>query len=333
MSPSSPEITLRDRARGSLAGLAIGDAIGRPVEGLSALEIQRRYGRVEGYLDDNPAGSDDTEYALLTAKTLHRVGLSATRFDFAQTWRDDVLPQADDFKGGGFSEMAAIDNLRRGIEPPLSGDHVHSWSDGLAMRVAPLGVVANGDAELAAHLATEDGVVSHSGEGVLAGIVVAVAVTTAMAGAGARGCFEAALAAIPSDSWTARNLRDGRDLVDAGLAPDDLAVALHDRLAVVDYFWADIAPEAVGLAMTSVLHGDGAFASSVLFAVNMGRDADTTAAIAGCIAGAISGADSFPPEWLVGLSPVVGSCIRSVAGIHPLDAAEDLVRLIEREAK
>lgn len=324
-------LSLRDRARGSIAGLAIGDAIGRPVEGLTAQEIQDQYGRVTGYIDDEPAGSDDTEYALLTAKTVHRVGTTATRHDFAQTWIDDVLPQADNFQGGGFSEMAAIDNLRRGIRPPLSGDHVHAWSDGLAMRVAPLGIVANGDIELAARLAIEDGVVSHSGEGILAGIVVAVAVTVAMTGADAATCFQTGLDAIPADSWTARNLRDVQDLVALGLPDDALAIALHDRLAVVDYFWADMAPEAVGLAMAALLHGKGAFAPSMLFAVNMGRDADTTAAIAGCIAGAISGAASFPKEWLDGLRPVEGSCIHSVAGIHPLDAAEDLVRLIERE--
>ena len=326
-------ITTRDRARGSMAGLALGDAIGRPVEALSAQEIQARYGRVTGFVEDKPAGSDDTEYALLTAKTIHRVGLGATRFDFADTWREDVLPQTDNFKGGGFSEMAAIENLRRGLQPPLSGDHMHSWSDGLAMRVAPLGIVANGDRKLAAHLATEDGVVSHSGEGVHSGVVVAVAVTAAMTGADARECFQAGLDAIPADSWTARSLRDGRDLVDSGLGHDELAVALHDRLAVPDYFWADVAPEAVGLAMSSLLVGNGEFASSMLFAVNMGRDADTNAAIAGCIAGAISGADSFPPEWLAGLYPVEGSCIRSLAGIHPLDAADDLLRLIEGHTK
>ena len=133
-----------------MAGLAIGDAIGRPVEGLSAAEIQERYGRVTGYLTDTPAGSDDTEYALLTASTILRVGTGATREDFAQSWIDEVLPQADGFAGGGFSEMAAIDNLRRGLRPPLSGDHIHSWSDGLAMRVAPIGIAANGDRALAA---------------------------------------------------------------------------------------------------------------------------------------------------------------------------------------
>jgi ADP-ribosylglycohydrolase len=321
--------TLRERARGAMAGLAIGDAIGRPVEGLSAAEIQAKYGRVTGYLNDTPAGSDDTEYALLTAKTILRVGTGATRDDFAQSWIDDVLPQADGFAGGGFSEMAAIDNLRRGLRPPLSGDHIHSWSDGLAMRVAPIGIAADGDRALAAHLAIEDGVVSHSGEGVHCGVAVAVAVTAAMAGADADEAFAAALAAVPEDSWIARNLIDGRELVNAISDQDELAIALHDRLAIVDYYWADIAPEAAALALCAVIAGRGDFTDSTLFAVNLGRDADTIAAMAGCVAGAISGVDAIPRAWLDGLRPVEGSCIRSMAGIHPLDTADQLVDLLE----
>uniref|UniRef100_UPI003F4973DF ADP-ribosylglycohydrolase family protein n=1 Tax=Paenarthrobacter ureafaciens TaxID=37931 RepID=UPI003F4973DF len=322
-------LSLQDRARGSMAGLAIGDAIGRPVEGLSAGEIQAKHGRVTGYLLSDPAGSDDTEYALLTAKTVQRRGIHATAEDFAQGWIEDVLPQADDFKGGGFSEMAAIDNLRRGIRPPLSGDTMHGWSDGLAMRVSPLGIAANGDTAVARRLAEADGAVSHTTEGVWAGVVIAVAVTAAMAGADVEACYQAGLDAIPADSWTARNLIDARDIVHSGLDHDALALALHDRLAVIDYFWADLAPEAVGLAMASVLHARGRAADSILFAVNMGRDADTTAAIAGCVAGAISGLQDLPKEWVDGLAPVEGSCIKSMRGIHPLTAADDLVRNLE----
>lgn len=329
----SDRTTLRDRARGALAGLAIGDAIGRPVEGMSAQQIQDQYGRVEGYLLDEPAGSDDTEYALLTARTLQRVGLTATRHDFARTWREDIVPQTERFVGAGFSEMAAIDNLRRGIDPPLSGDHTHAWSDGLAMRVAPLGVVANGDLELARHLAIEDGVVSHSGEGVHGGVVVAVAIAAAMAGAGAREAFDAGLKAIPADSWTARNLIDARALVDQHMPDSQLALALHDRLAVVDYHWADGAPEAVGIALAAVLAGGGDFSASMLFAVNMGRDADTNAAIAGAVAGAISGVSRIPAHWVSGLRAVEGSCIRTVAGVHPLDAADQLLDIMDRSAR
>lgn len=320
---------LHERARGVMAGLAIGDAIGRPVEGLSAEEIQQQYGRVTGYLVWPPAGSDDTEYALLTAKTVLRAGLDATRDDFAQGWIDDILPQADDFKGGGFSEMAAIDNLRHGIRPPLSGSHIHSWSDGLAMRVAPLGIVAAGDTNAAARLAGEDGAVSHSGEGIHAGVAIAVAVAAAMAGADAQSAFSAALVAVPEDSWTGRNLHTARDLVQRESDQDRLAIALNESLAVTDYYWADLAPEAVALALAAVLAGGGAFEASTLFAVNLGRDADTIAAMAGCVAGAISGVHGIPAEWVEALQPVEGSCIRAMAGIHPLDVADRLAALAD----
>lgn len=318
-----------ERARGCMAGLALGDAMGRPVEGLSAAEIQAQWGLITDFVDDEPEGSDDTEYALLTASTVLRVGTGATAQDFAQTWITDVIPQADEFRGGGFSEMAAIDNLRKGIVPPQSGDHIHAWSDGLAMRVAPLGIVANGDIAMATRLAIADGEVSHAGEGIHAGVAVAVAVTAAMAGADAEGAFAAALEAIPSDSWTARNLLLAKHLVDNEDDPAALAVELCSRLALEEYFWADVATEAVALAFGALLHGRGDFARSMTFAVNLGRDADTNAAIAGCIAGAISGVSAVPEKWLSVVQPVKGSCIRTTAGIHPLDVADALRRIAE----
>lgn len=318
-----------DRARGCLAGLALGDAMGRPVEGLSATEIQEKWGLITDFIDDEPEGSDDTEYALLSASTVLRVGTGATADDFAQTWITDVLPQADEFRGGGFSEMAAIDNLRKGVRPPYSGDHIHAWSDGLAMRVAPLGIVANGDVALAARLARADGEVSHAGEGIHAGVAVAVAVTAAMAGADCDDAFAVALDSIPEDSWTYRNLILAKKLVDREDDPGSLAVALCSRLALEEYFWADVATEAVALAFGALLHGRGQFAPSMTFAVNLGRDADTNAAIAGCIAGAISGISSIPAEWLSVVQPVKGSCIRTTAGIHPLDVADALGRIAE----
>lgn len=41
-----------------------------------------------------------------------------------------------------------------------------------------------------------------------------------------------------------------------------------------------------------------AFEEAVLAAVNLGDDADTTAAVCGQIAGAFYGADGIPSEWL-----------------------------------
>ncbi|NED91453.1 ADP-ribosylglycohydrolase family protein, partial [Streptomyces sp. SID11233] len=62
--------------------------------------------------------------------------------------------------------------------------------------------------------------------------------------------------------------------------PDRLTMERAVRSAVVvgGYPWTDLAPEAVGLAFGAFAAARGDFRTAVLTAVNMGRDADTTAA-------------------------------------------------------
>lgn len=321
------DVPIRARARGCLAGLAVGDALGRPAEGLSPEEITERWGRIEGYVADTPMGSDDTEYALLTAMALLRFRDGFDAEHVADLWRHEVCDQEGGFGGGGFSEMAAIRNLRLGHRPPRSGQHAHSWSDGLAMRVAPIGIAAAGDPALAARLAAEDGAVSHSGEGILAGQSVAAAVAAAMDGASVDAAFDAACAAIPADSWTGRSLAIAASLVGAGNDWGTTARQAVDKLAVHGYYWADLAPEAVALAFVAVLAGGGDVRETVLNAVNLGRDADTIAAMAGAVVGATAGIDAVPAEWLPAVAVAPGMCLTVTRGMDPMAVADDLVDL------
>lgn len=318
---------MRSRARGCLAGLAVGDALGRPAEGMEPAEIVARWGRIEGYVADTPLGSDDTEYALLTAKALLRYRSDFTAETVADLWREEVCGQQGGFAGGGFSEMAAIRNLERGHRPPRSGQHAHAWSDGLAMRVAPIGIAAAGDPALAARLAAEDGAVSHAGEGIYAGQAVAAAVAAAMAGADVAGVVAAAVGAVPSDSWTARCLDVARTVAASSSDWSVVATTAVDRLAVRGYYWADLAPEAVGLAFTAVLAGGGDPRETILNAVNLGRDADTVAAMAGAVAGAMAGIDAMPEEWLPAVAVAPGVCLTATRGMHPMDIADELCDL------
>lgn len=318
---------LRSRARGCLAGLAAGDALGRPAEGMEPDQIAARWGRIEGYVAETPLGSDDTEYALLTAKALLRYRSEFSADRVAQLWRDEVCGQEGGFAGGGFSEMATIRNLERGHLPPRSGQHAHGWSDGLAMRVAPIGIAAAGNPDLASRWALEDGRVSHSHEGIYAGQAVAVAVAVAMAGADAETAFDAALGAVPADSWTARSMLVASDIVET--APDWDTTARHAvaRLAVHRYYWADLAPEAVSLAFVAVLAGGGDFRETVLNAVNLGRDADTIAAMAGAMVGASAGIETVPEDWLSAVSVAPGVCLSTTKGMHPMQVADELCEL------
>ncbi|MEV0035819.1 ADP-ribosylglycohydrolase family protein [Streptomyces sp. NPDC050804] len=315
---------LRDRARGALLGLAVGDALGAPAENMRPSEIRRRWGRIEGFVSDNPAGTDDTEYAIFSGLLLARHGSALTVAHVEKAWHH-WLADLDEgpFRGAGFSERGTLENLRRGLAAPITAQHRHAWSDGLAMRAAPFGVFAAGRPREAARLVAVDGSVSHDGEGIYGGRAVAAGVAAAMTGAGPDSVIAAALSVVPMDSWTARTLRRG--VVAARREyPDTLTLerAVRSSVVIGGYPWTDLAPEAVGLAFGAFAAARGDFRGSVLTAVNMGRDADTTAAVAGALAGAVSGACAIPPEWSSVIGPARGSCLPSMRGYHVLDIAD-----------
>jgi len=318
-----------NRARGCMAGLAIGDALGRPVEGMSSQEIRDTYGDVENFLSQTPGGSDDTEYAILTATALLKYGKGISASQFAELWIEKVCYQAENFLGAGFSEMAAIANLKSGLLPPQSGKHIHSWSDGLAMRVAPIGIVGAGNFELTTRLTIADGEVSHAGEGIHSGVAIAVAIAAAMSGASAAKCFLAGKSSIPQDSWTYRAIIKVEEILELN-ATDEIHI-LTDKLvgavATHEYHYADLAPEAASLALAAVMYGEGDFVKTVRFAVNMGRDADTIAAMAGAVSGAIVGYEEIPDHWRDSVQTVQGTCLAFTKGQNPVALADELVLL------
>ncbi|WP_327378540.1 ADP-ribosylglycohydrolase family protein [Streptomyces sp. NBC_01216] len=315
----------RERGRGALLGLAVGDALGAPAENLRPSEIRRRWGRIEGFVTDSPAGTDDTEYAVFSGLLLARHGAALTVRQVEDAWHHWIADRDEGpFRGAGFSERGTLENLRRGLVAPISAQHRHAWSDGLAMRAAPFGVFAAGRPAEAARLVAVDGSVSHDGEGIYGGQAVAAGVAAAMGGASVTSVVAAALSVVPMDSWTARSLR--RAVVAARRAAPDAPArerAVRSAVVIGGYPWTDLAPEAVGLAFGAFAAARGDFRTAVLTAVNMGRDADTTtAAVAGALAGASGGVSAVPSEWANAIGPVTGSCLPSMRGYHVLDVAD-----------
>lgn len=309
---------LIDRARGSLVGLGIGDALGAPAENLTRAEIATRWGSVTDFLVEDVRGTDDSEYAAFHAGLLLRHGDQITPEIVAAAYREQIAP-LNSLRGAGFSELGTIEGLRRGWQPPASAAHLHPWSDGLAMRAAIYGVFAPGDSGLAARLVTVDGAVSAGGEGLWAGVAVAVAVCATMDGGAVDQAIEAARRAVPTDGWTAA-------AIDAATSIDD-PEALLKTLVQKRFPWTDLGPEAVGLACWSAIRNPSDFASCVGSAVELGRDADTTAAIAGAVVGAAVGETGLPAGWADRVGPLTGRCLgAAVAGVELGELAEQLVR-------
>jgi ADP-ribosylglycohydrolase len=318
-------MTRVDRARGCLVGLAVGDAMGAPTEGMTRTEIAARFGWVDDFLTADASGTDDTEYAVLTARAALRHGTAMTSEHVADVWLEAVARQDGGFHGAGFSELIALAGLLEGRRPPGTGiRNPERWSDGAAMRVAPLGLLCAGDPAEAARLAGEDARVSHSGDGVWAAQAVAAAVAVAAGGGSWRAALDAGVAALPERSWTARTVH--RALAIVAETPDPAAAdeRLYQEISLFHYPWADSAPEALALAFGVIASRGGSPVDAIVAGVNMGRDSDTIAAMAGAVCGAAAGVEALPSGWPERVRRVAGRCITATAGDDLLDLADRL---------
>jgi len=94
--------------------------------------------------------------------------------------------------------MTAINNLRAGLAPPITGSDNHElWSDGAAMRIAPVGILCAGNPGEAARLAAIEAQVSHAKDGIYCAQVIAAGVAAALTADSWQDVVDVALAAAP----------------------------------------------------------------------------------------------------------------------------------------
>lgn len=312
-----------DKAIGSLSGLAIGDSFGDAARGA---DNQRDYGITTDFNKGASWSTDDTEFALMTAKLLIEHEGNFTSADVVNMWFKYVATE-DELKRGGVSEVEACNNLRRGLRPPQSGMYnAYYMSDGAAMRSGPIGIVCAGAPERAADLAYRDACVSHYREGIWGAQAVAVAVSLAMVNADMEDIMEAIFKIAPPDSWFYETLNRAMNIVKE--ADGDIANAwmpLHNELFSTHRSTvAEALPEVFGCLMLE----NKSFKSGLILAGNFGRDADTIGAIAGAVLGAKYGAKNIPDKWKEKTRYPSGTCLSFTKGIDIFEYAEKLAALI-----
>ena len=312
-----------DKAIGSLSGIAIGDSFGDAARGA---DNQRDYGITTDFNKGASWSTDDTEFALMTAKLLIEHEGNFTSDDVVNMWFKYVATE-DELKRGGVSEVEACNNLRRGLRPPQSGMYnAYYMSDGAAMRSGPIGIVCAGDPERAADLAYRDACVSHYREGIWGAQAVAVAVSLAMVDADMEDIMEAIFKIAPPDSWFYETLNRAMNIVKE--ADGDIANAwmpLHNELFSTHRSTvAEALPEVFGCLMLE----NKSFKSGLILAGNFGRDADTIGAIAGAVLGAKYGAKNIPDKWKEKTRYPSGTCLSFTKGIDIFEYAEKLAALI-----
>jgi ADP-ribosylglycohydrolase len=248
------------------------------------------------------------------------------------------------------AERWLVTRLHHGHADPREAGVGNVVNCGAAMYMAPVGVVNAGDpAGAYAEAIDLAGAHQHSYGREAAG-VTAAAVAAAMSpdvtvDDVVAACLELARdgtgAAIAAVVEVAGGFSDAREAIGplrAAMAPYDtvgedyrdpgLGARRPSRLHAIEEL-----PVALGLLVVT----GGDYREAVLGAVNYGRDADSTATIAGAVAGALGGADAVPVEW----STVVAAASRldlaapgrTLAGVAAEVLAADRARLEARAAR
>ncbi len=314
---------LRNRAVGCLVGLAVGDAFGDI--GRSD-PYRQRYGIVTN-LYAGAQSTDDTEFAVLTAQTLLDCGGKLTPEALLASWQKYILAQGGLFERGGRPLYGAVENLRRGALPPLSGqDNVLNYDDGAAMRIAPIGVLCAGKPDRAAELAQIESEISHHRDGIWAAQAVAASVAVAMVGGTTDEIVAAGLTQIPDDSWLGRTMARAMHICDEAGTIEKAWEALHTEL------WTPVhaaSPEAIPQIYAVFRLTDGDFHRGMFWGGNFGRDADTIGAVIGAMSGARQGIGVIPDEWIAKVRQPAGVCLKFAAKRDMVTLAEQLVDLIQ----
>jgi ADP-ribosylglycohydrolase len=274
MGDAASEAARRDRARGALVGLAVGDAVGAPVEFDAPEEIVNR--REE--LFSMPGGgmfgwapgefTDDTQMALLLGRHLREHGGRIRQDTLVRSFAD----WAEDAIDVGNQTRSVLFAVTRGVpwRSAVAALPADASGNGSLMRVTPVALAAH-SAEHAVELARAQSELTHESAACLDCCAVFARLLWNVLETGALAIDEA-LSGPEADGIgnTATRFRLARAPQMSGWVIRTLTGAL----------WA--------------MHGATSFEDVIWRAVSLGRDADTVGAVAGALAGSYYGLHAIP---------------------------------------
>lgn len=256
--------------------------------------------------------SDDTDHTLLVAQALLAHPDSVERFSRRLGWglRGWLLSLP---AGIGMATGRAIFKLWLGFPPSKSG--VYSAGNGPAMRVAPIGAMFAEDGNRLTEYVRASTTITHSDPRAEIG---ALAIARVVA-----WCFQA----DPNGRMERDNflelLRSCGDNTEWNGILDDMKVAIDEGKSVAAF--AEVLGQqngvsgyvfrSVPVALYAWYHHFGDFEATLTAVFNCGGDTDTVGAISGAMAGAVSGEQGIPAEWLDGIAdwPRGVALLRAVA--------------------
>ncbi len=285
-------LTTQERYRGSLLGLAAGDAVGTVAE-------FKKPGTFPPVTDMTGGGpfrlrpgqwTDDTSMALCLADSLVACGgFDATdqMSRYVRWWKEGYLSSNGVCFDIGITVSDALSRYRDTGESFAGSTDPYSAGNGSLMRLAPAPLFFASDPELAIRMSGESSRTTHGATTCVdacryfGGLLVG-----AVQGLDKETLLSPRYSPVP-ELWERQPLCAEIDEIAAGAfkskEPPEIVGSGYVVKSLEAALWA--------------FHHSTDFRDGCLLAVNLGDDADTTAAIYGQIAGAYYGVDGIPAEW------------------------------------
>ena len=299
--PNNP-LTLPDRYRGCLLGLAVGDALGTTLEFKPPGTFTPINDMVGGGPFNLQSGqwTDDTSMALCLAESL----LACDGFDardqmqrYVRWWREGYLSSTGTCFDIGSTVAGALrrflaEEEKTGRANPFAGStNPQTAGNGSLMRLAPVPLffAAAGPTKAI----EEAGQSSRTTHGAAAAVdacrYLAALIVGALGGASKEQLLGPLFTPIGSATlWEEKPLCESVQAVAAGSFRSKPPTQIRGTGYVADSLEAAL----------WAFDQSTTFAEGALLAVNLGDDADTTGAVYGQLAGAFYGESGIPRQWL-----------------------------------
>jgi ADP-ribosyl-[dinitrogen reductase] hydrolase len=288
----TPAPSTAERYRGALLGLAVGDALGAPVES----RPPGTFAPVSDMLGGGPFGlgpgqwTDDTSMALCLAESL----IEKRGFDltdqlerYLRWWREGHLSSTGVCFGMGMTTQAALQRFQATRDPHSGSSDPQTASNGAIMRLAPVLLAFASDPKKAIALSGESARTTHGARSCIDGCrYLGALIVGALRGEEKGELLSPRYSPLPS-YWDEHPLGPEIDEVARGSFKRRQPPAIQGSGYVV---------KSLEAALWAFYHSDS-FEEGALKAVNLGDDADTTGAVYGQLAGAYYGERAIPQRW------------------------------------
>jgi ADP-ribosyl-[dinitrogen reductase] hydrolase len=276
----------RDRFRGCLLGLAVGDAVGTTVEFQQRGSFERVTDMTGGGTFGLTAGqwTDDTSMALCLATSLLERGEFDARDQmdrYCRWFQTGYLSSTGSCFDIGNTVASALRRFERTGEPFAGSTAPNSSGNGSIMRLAPVPMFFFPDVDAAEAFAAQSSRTTHGAPECVDGCrLLGRIICRALSG---KSKDEVAYGDSQSFSGAERIVAIARgayrhkseaEIRGSGYVVESLEAAMWCFITTAD------------------------FEAAILRAANLGDDADTTAAVCSQVAGAFYGASQIPPRWL-----------------------------------